>query len=145
MPLWSIGEWRARIGSSWCALGRPFKTNLSSHHGAGRLQRVLTQTRVVTMILLPMMFIGINLGLRTLLTREYHHSIMSEPNVKSCGTRTTIFLICSLNNLVTVIDLQCVPFSLLAKELAYCIHSCISMQVCSNLRTVPYFRYSIAA
>ena len=24
MPLWSIAEWRARIGGSWCALGHPF-------------------------------------------------------------------------------------------------------------------------
>ena len=23
MPLWSVQEWRARIGTSWCALGRP--------------------------------------------------------------------------------------------------------------------------
>ena len=30
MPLASVEEWRARIGSSWCALGRPFKTNKSS-------------------------------------------------------------------------------------------------------------------
>ena len=24
MPLESIAEWRARIGGSWCAIGRPF-------------------------------------------------------------------------------------------------------------------------
>ena len=30
MPLWSNEEWRARIGSCWCALGRPFKTDKSS-------------------------------------------------------------------------------------------------------------------
>ena len=29
MPLWSNEEWRARIGSSWCAIGRPVKGNLS--------------------------------------------------------------------------------------------------------------------
>ena len=26
MPLASVDEWRARIGSSWCALGRPIKS-----------------------------------------------------------------------------------------------------------------------
>ena len=26
MPLASVDEWRARIGSSWCALGRPVKS-----------------------------------------------------------------------------------------------------------------------
>ena len=30
MPLASVEEWRARIGSCWCALGRPFKTSKSS-------------------------------------------------------------------------------------------------------------------
>jgi hypothetical protein len=30
MPLASVDEWRARIGSCWCALGRPFKTSKSS-------------------------------------------------------------------------------------------------------------------
>ena len=30
MPLASVEEWRARTGSSWCALGRPFKTSKSS-------------------------------------------------------------------------------------------------------------------
>ena len=29
MPLASVQEWRARIGSSWCALGRVFKTGKS--------------------------------------------------------------------------------------------------------------------
>ena len=30
MPLASVEEWRARIGSSWCALGQPFKMSKSS-------------------------------------------------------------------------------------------------------------------
>ena len=30
MPLWSNEEWRARIGSSWCALGRPALQSKSS-------------------------------------------------------------------------------------------------------------------
>ena len=30
MPLASVEEWRARIGSSWCALGRAFKTSIKS-------------------------------------------------------------------------------------------------------------------
>ena len=25
MPLWSNEEWKARIGSSWCAMGQPIK------------------------------------------------------------------------------------------------------------------------
>ena len=30
MPLASVEEWKARIGSCWCALGRRFKANKSS-------------------------------------------------------------------------------------------------------------------
>ena len=30
MPLASVEEWRARVGSCWCALGRPFKTSIKS-------------------------------------------------------------------------------------------------------------------
>ena len=33
MPLWSVQEWRARIGSSWCALGRPIKSKSSYCRG----------------------------------------------------------------------------------------------------------------
>ena len=37
MPLESIQEWRARIGSSWCALGHPMKSK--SPRGTGRPKR----------------------------------------------------------------------------------------------------------
>lgn len=43
MPLWSNDEWKARIGSSWCALGRPVKLHhLSSvsYGGGGRSRTV---------------------------------------------------------------------------------------------------------
>ena len=33
MPLGSNQEWRARIGSSWCALGRPLKSKSSQRIG----------------------------------------------------------------------------------------------------------------
>ena len=35
MPLWSVEEWRACIGSSWCVLGRPAKYKSSVSHGGG--------------------------------------------------------------------------------------------------------------
>ena len=79
MPLWSIGEWRARIGSSWCALGWPFKTRSPLGGGGGRrVLRALTRTDVVTMIIMLMVFIGINFGLWTLVMRGYYHSLNSE-------------------------------------------------------------------
>jgi hypothetical protein len=37
MPLWSNEEWRARIGSSWCAIGRPFKCHSSTSHHQGNV------------------------------------------------------------------------------------------------------------
>ena len=39
MPLWSVEEWRARIGSSWAALGRPIRC--SSHCRKQRRHYVL--------------------------------------------------------------------------------------------------------
>ena len=36
MPLWSNEEWRARIGSSWCALGLSIKCRSSNCYGRGR-------------------------------------------------------------------------------------------------------------
>ena len=33
MPSASVEEWRARIGSSWCALGRPIKRRFVSGGG----------------------------------------------------------------------------------------------------------------
>ena len=44
MPLWSVAEWRARIGGSWCAIGRPFcKIRMSQRQekGKSKLYRVL--------------------------------------------------------------------------------------------------------
>ena len=74
MPLWSIGEWRARIGFSWCALGRPFKTRSPFRGGGGRVLRALTRSDMVTMIIMLMVFIGINIGLRILVMRGCHQS-----------------------------------------------------------------------
>ena len=42
MPLWSNEEWRARIGSSWCALGRPFKADKSSGNNQSLSSSVLS-------------------------------------------------------------------------------------------------------
>ena len=78
MPLWSIAEWRARIGSSWCALGRPFKTKSSLRHGTGLLLGVLTLNQVVTMVTILIMLSGANLGLCTLVTGGHHHQLASE-------------------------------------------------------------------
>ena len=79
MPLWSIAEWRARIGSSWCAIGRPFKTKSSLRHGAsGRAERVLTLNQVVTIVIIFILMIGVNLGLCILVTGGHHHPFISE-------------------------------------------------------------------
>ena len=54
MPFASVEDWRARIGSCWCALGRPFKSKSSGNHqpyahisGRAMLQAV----NVLTLIL----------------------------------------------------------------------------------------------
>ena len=71
MPQWSVAEWRARIGGSWLAIGRPIKSKSSSPcGGAGCMQRVLTMNRVVTMMSLTLVLIGVNLLLRALLVNR---------------------------------------------------------------------------
>ena len=76
MPYWSIGEWRARIGSSWCALGRPFK--MRSPFRGKTTQRALTLNQGVATLFLLIMSIGVNLGLRTLVARGHHLPLLSE-------------------------------------------------------------------
>ena len=78
MPLWSIAEWRARIGSSWCALGRPFKSMSSLRYRTGKLQGVSTLNQVVTTMILLIMLIGANLGLCTSVMGGQHHLLASE-------------------------------------------------------------------
>ena len=75
MPYWSIGEWRAHIGSSWWAMGRPFKTRSPFR---GKEQRALPLSQGVTMMLLLIMSIGVNLGLRALVTGGRHLPLLSE-------------------------------------------------------------------
>ena len=79
MPLGSIAEWRACIGSSWCALGRPFKTRSPFRHaGAGRLQTPLTLNQVVTMIMILMIFTAINLAIRIIWTTGHYRAYLGK-------------------------------------------------------------------
>ena len=61
MPLWSVEEWRARIGSCWCALGRPINTRFTRNRGKSR--RVLTLHQILTMVIMVMLLIVANLVL----------------------------------------------------------------------------------
>ena len=80
MPQWSVAEWRARIGGSWLAIGRPFKTKSSFSRGAGWVQRVLTMNQVVTMTIMMIILIGTNLALCALVNRGYHRPIIGQYN-----------------------------------------------------------------
>ena len=76
MPYWSIAEWRARIGSSWCALGRPLKTSI--RYGARVIKKELTVNGVVTMLILLVLLIGVNIGVRSSLEEGHHHQLMGK-------------------------------------------------------------------
>ena len=79
MPLGSVAEWRARIGSSWCALGRSFKNRSPFRHaGAGRLQTPLTLNQVVTMIIILTILLAINLALRVVWTTGHYRAYLGE-------------------------------------------------------------------
>ena len=74
MPLWSVEEWRARIGSSWCALGRPYHTMFTRNRG--KSHKSLSLHQVATMVITMMLLIAANLGLCA--TQGHHRAFMSE-------------------------------------------------------------------
>ena len=78
MPYWSISEWRARIGSSWSALGRPHRVKSSIRYGARILKKELTLNRVATMIIFLMMLIGVNIGVRNSVEEGHHRQLISK-------------------------------------------------------------------
>ena len=67
MPLWSVQEWRARIGSCWSALGRPFNTRFTRNRGKSRME--LTLHQLLTMVIMMMLLVVANLTLSTLYCR----------------------------------------------------------------------------
>ena len=80
MPQWSVAEWSARIGCSWLAIGRPFKTKSSFSDGVGWVRRVLTMNQVVTMTIMMIILIGANLALCALVNTGYHRPIIGQYN-----------------------------------------------------------------
>ena len=72
MPLWSIEDWRARIGSCWCALGRTFNTRFTRCRG--KSQRDLSTHQAATMVIMMILFIVANMGLY--ITRERHKNLI---------------------------------------------------------------------
>ena len=78
MPYWSIAEWRARIGSSWCALARPVKSKSSFRCRTGWIRRVLTMNQVVTIMIMMIMLIRVNFGLHSIISGGYYHPLTSE-------------------------------------------------------------------
>ena len=78
MPLGSIAEWRVRIGSSWCALGRPFKTRSPFRGGAGRLQKPLTLNQLAAMMTVVIIFTAINVGISVVWRTEHYRAYLGE-------------------------------------------------------------------
>ena len=78
MSYWSVAQWRASIGSSWCALGRPIKTRSPYRGGGGCSHTMFTHVRAVSMIIMLMVFVGIHLGLRKLVESGHSLSFQSE-------------------------------------------------------------------
>ena len=100
MPLGSIAEWRVRIGFSWCALGRPFKTRSPFRGGAGRLQTPLTLNRVVTMMMILIIFTTINIAFHMVWTTGHYRAYLGEhPVHHKYGNNFIAMLHCtSINN-----------------------------------------------
>ena len=53
MPLWSIADWRARIGSSWCVIGRPLhKRKMPRRQSKGKSQFLRVLCGCITSLLM---------------------------------------------------------------------------------------------
>ena len=78
MPLWSNEEWRARIGSSWCALGRPFNTRFARCRDTSRGMLTLHQVDIM-MVIMMMLLIAGNLGLAA---TQAHHKMLLSKHIK---------------------------------------------------------------
>ena len=87
MPPWSVQEWRARIGTSWCALGRPIKAKVCGHRegncsksqppGCGR--RMESRDGIVYTMIMTVPLIGAILTLWCLVLGERYSVLnMSE-------------------------------------------------------------------
>ena len=79
MPYWSTAEWRARIGSSWCALGRPHKIKPYIKHGKKIRKKELSFNLVVTVIIIFWTIpVGMNIFMDALVTERHHHRLLGK-------------------------------------------------------------------
>lgn len=92
MPAWSIDEWRARIGSSWCAVGRPFKTRSPFRNQTRKWQRASTLNQVVTFVSLMVVLVGLNLRLGILARRSHDYQFLSKCQLCTCYANVYIML-----------------------------------------------------
>ena len=60
MPLASNEEWKARIGSSWCALGVPFKIRSQRCSPSGKSSGAVTHLLISSMTMLLIQFVWLN-------------------------------------------------------------------------------------
>ena len=65
MPLWSNEEWRARIGSSWCALGKPIEPSKFSHGRRRSQTHHLFAARLLQGVFIVMMLTSVAIILET--------------------------------------------------------------------------------
>ena len=86
MPLASVEEWRARIGSCWCALGKPFKTSKSSGNHYHSYAEALSGTAMLGAVyaLIAMVLV---LGVEGIngCVNECQRQIKSEFNIATSG------------------------------------------------------------
>ena len=69
MPLASIEEWRAHIGSSWCALGRPFCK--CDRYPSGKANVMLSLQHLASTVILLSLLVLISTALKELKMRGY--------------------------------------------------------------------------
>ena len=101
MPLWSNEEWRARIGSCWCALGRPGKSAaMSGNHQSYNRLIVLLSGRTMLQAVYVLLTLILVQGVKSINER-----------VTGCRTRLSESMTYgSLSYTVTNFNIECVTF-----------------------------------
>ena len=135
MPLWSNEEWRARIGSSWCAIGRPFKCKSSTNHQGNLLGhlllRIISAERILQCgFLMAMLAIITGYDLLTRLIKRCKGAAKG-----NCGTilfkwalysTTNVSLYCPIAKGFVILSYLNLPIKL--SYLAYVLHHAVKLK-----------------
>ena len=124
MPLWSVQEWRARIGTSWCALGRPVRSKSSRHRGSncfrspppggGKRAKSHDHHGAVSVVIMTTLLIGAILTLWHFVLAGTCQVFISELTIRLHFCRKKYLLHALMSSIIDLLGLfVCTPMDLL--------------------------------